>query len=78
MIITLTLATYPSHRVKNPRSTDYQTDSGTTSEESIGRGSVRGSLLIPERHELDTEGNAGFGNFDDGDAHDAEDDLHAE
>lgn len=64
--------------MKDPGSTDDQTDPGTTSEESIGRGSVGGSLLVPERDKLDAEGDAGFGNLDDGDAHDAEDDLDVE
>lgn len=64
--------------MKNPWSTDDQTNTGTTSEEPIGRGGVRGGLFVPERHELDTEGNAGFGDLDDGDAHDAKDDLHVE
>lgn len=64
--------------MKNPRTTDHQTDAGAASEEAIGRGSVGGSLLIPEGDELDAEGDAGFGHLDDGDADDAEDDLDVE
>lgn len=61
-----------------PGSTDNQTDSWATGEVSVGGSSVGGSLLVPEGNEFNTEGDAGFGDLDDGDADDAEDDFDIE
>lgn len=61
-----------------PWSTDNQTNTRAASEKAIRGGSVGGGLLVPEGHELDSQRDAGFGDLDDRDTHDAEDDLHVE
>lgn len=69
---------YSGHCMQDSGAADDETDAGTPGEVAVGGGGVGGGLFIAEGDEFDVEGDAGFGDFDYGDADDAEDDFNAE